>query len=48
VQQDGESESARVSVARIILEMALRAAEIGDIEERLEAIRQNTRLERTQ
>jgi hypothetical protein len=35
VQQDGESESARVSAARCILEQALRAAELGDLEERL-------------
>jgi hypothetical protein len=35
VQEDGESESARVSAARTILEMALRAAELGDLEERL-------------
>jgi hypothetical protein len=44
VQQEGESESARVSAARTILEQALRAVELGDIEERLaklEAIAQN-------
>jgi hypothetical protein len=35
VQREGESESARVSAARCILEQALRAAELGDIEERL-------------
>jgi hypothetical protein len=40
VQQDVESGSARVSAARTILEMALRAAEIGDIEERLERLEQ--------
>jgi hypothetical protein len=40
VQRDGESESAKVSAARCILEMALRAAEIGDIEERLERLEQ--------
>ena len=40
VQQDAESESARVSAARCLLEMALRAAEIGDIEERLEKLEQ--------
>jgi hypothetical protein len=44
VQQEGESESARVSAARCILEQALRAVELGDIAERLsklEAIAQN-------
>jgi hypothetical protein len=35
VQRDGESESARVSAARTILEQALRAVELGDIAERL-------------
>jgi hypothetical protein len=35
VQREGESESARVSAARCILEQALRAAELGDLEERL-------------
>jgi hypothetical protein len=35
VQKEGESESARVSAARCILEPALRAAELGDLEERL-------------
>jgi hypothetical protein len=35
VQREGESESARVSAARCILEQALRAAEVGDLEERL-------------
>jgi hypothetical protein len=40
LQASGESESARVSSARTILEMALRAAEISDIEERLERLEQ--------
>jgi phage terminase small subunit len=35
VQKEGESESARVSAARCVLEQALRAAELGDLEERL-------------
>jgi hypothetical protein len=39
-QQDVESGSARVSAARYILEQALWAAEIGDIEERLERLEQ--------
>jgi len=38
VQQNGESESAKVSAARCILEMALRAVELGDVLERLDAI----------
>jgi hypothetical protein len=38
VQRDGESESARVSAARTILEQALRAVELGDVLERLDAI----------
>jgi hypothetical protein len=40
VQQSGESESAKVSAARCILEMALRAAEIGDIVERISKLEQ--------
>jgi hypothetical protein len=40
VQRDGESESARVSAARCIIEQALRAAELGDIEERLRVLEQ--------
>jgi hypothetical protein len=40
VQSKGESESARVSAARTILEQALRAAELGDVLERLAAIEQ--------
>jgi hypothetical protein len=35
VQKEGESESARVSAARCILEQALRATELGDLEDRL-------------
>jgi hypothetical protein len=35
VQQDGESESAKVSSAKAILEMALHVAQIADIEERI-------------
>ena len=35
VQREDESESARVSAARCILEQAQRAAEVGDLEERL-------------
>jgi hypothetical protein len=38
VQRTGESESARVSAARTILEQALRAVELGDIQERLEKL----------
>ena len=35
IQQDGESESARVSAARCILEQTMRAAELQDLEERI-------------
>jgi hypothetical protein len=38
VQRDGESESARVSAAKAILEQALRATELSDVIERLDAI----------
>jgi hypothetical protein len=40
LQASGESESAKVSAARTILEMALRSAEIGDIAERLARLEQ--------
>jgi hypothetical protein len=40
LQASGESESARVSSAKTILEMSLRAAEIVDIEERLSRLEQ--------
>jgi hypothetical protein len=35
IQSKGESESARVSAARCILEQALRAVELGDVQERI-------------
>jgi hypothetical protein len=35
IQQDAESESARVSAARCILEQSLRATELNDIEQRI-------------
>jgi AcrR family transcriptional regulator len=38
--REAESESARVSAARTILELGLRAVEIGDIEERLTKLEQ--------
>ena len=38
VQSSGESESAKVQAARCVLEQALRAAEIGDIQERLDKL----------
>jgi hypothetical protein len=38
VQSKGESESARVSAARTILEQALRAVELQDIQGRLDAL----------
>src|SRR4029079_15222387 len=40
VQQTGESESARVSAARAILEQALKAVDLEDIQERLESLEQ--------
>jgi hypothetical protein len=40
VQTKGESESARVSAARCILETALRSVELNDIQERLERLEQ--------
>jgi hypothetical protein len=36
----GESEAARVSAARTILEMALKAADVEDIQQRLDALEQ--------
>jgi hypothetical protein len=38
IQRDGESESARVSAARTILEQALRAVELSDVLERLDVL----------
>jgi hypothetical protein len=38
VQRDGESESARVSAARCILETALHTVEVQDVEERIEKL----------
>jgi hypothetical protein len=38
IQRGGESESARVSAARTILEMAIKAADIEDIQQRLDAL----------
>jgi hypothetical protein len=38
VQASGESESARVSAARIILEMALRSVELQDVQERIDKL----------
>jgi hypothetical protein len=44
VQSSGESESARVSAARTILEQALRAVELQDIQGRLDKLEQIARL----
>jgi hypothetical protein len=44
VQTSGESESARVSAARTILEQALRAVELQDIQGRLDKLEQIPRL----
>lgn len=38
VQRSGESESARVSAARTILEQALKAVDLEDVQERLDAL----------
>ena len=38
IQSDGESESARVSAARCILEQSMKAADLEDIQERLDAV----------
>ena len=43
VQNSGESESARVGAARTILEMALRAADLEDVQRRLSAIEERLR-----
>jgi hypothetical protein len=40
VQSQGESESARVSAARCILETALKVVELNDIQERIEKLEQ--------
>jgi hypothetical protein len=40
VQRGGESESARVSAARTILEQALKAADLEDVQQRLDALEQ--------
>jgi hypothetical protein len=38
IQNTGESESARVSAARTILEQAIKAADLEDVEQRLDAL----------
>ena len=38
VQRNGESESARVAAARTVLEQAVKAQDLQDIQERLEAV----------
>jgi hypothetical protein len=40
IQRAGESESARVSAARTILEQALKAADLEDVQHRLDALEQ--------
>ena len=40
ILRDAEGESARVSAARVILELGVRVVEIGDIEERLDKLEQ--------
>ncbi len=43
VMNDGAKETARVTAARAILELTLKAYEIEDIEERLEALEERMR-----
>jgi hypothetical protein len=43
IQSKGESEAARVSAARTILDMALKAAELEDIQQRLDSLEQSAR-----
>jgi hypothetical protein len=38
LQRSAESEAVRVSAARCILEQAMKAAELGDIQQRLDAL----------
>jgi hypothetical protein len=38
IQRSGESESARVSAARTILEQSIKAADLEDVQARLEAL----------
>ena len=40
IQHAGESESARVSAARTILEQALKATDLEDVQQRLDALEQ--------
>ena len=40
VQSEGESEAARVSAARTILEMAVKAADLEDVQQRLDSLEQ--------
>ena len=45
IQRSGESESARVSAARTILEQALKAADLEDVQQRLDALEQAVKSE---
>jgi hypothetical protein len=38
IQEHGESESARIAAARTIIETAMRSIELGDIQQRLDAL----------
>jgi len=44
IQRSGESESARVSAARTILEQALKAADPEDVQQRLDALEQAVKI----
>jgi hypothetical protein len=48
IQSEGESEAARVSAARTILDMALKAADLEDVQRRLDALEQVVKERKTQ
>jgi hypothetical protein len=48
IQSKAESEAARVSAARTILDMALKAADLEDVQRRLDAIEQAVKERNTQ
>ncbi|HEY6346890.1 MAG TPA: hypothetical protein VIY49_35815 [Bryobacteraceae bacterium] len=48
IQSEGKSEAARVSAARTILEMALKAADLEDVQRRLDTLEQVVKERKTQ
>ncbi|HEY6341217.1 MAG TPA: hypothetical protein VIY49_06980 [Bryobacteraceae bacterium] len=48
IQSNGETEAARVSAARTILDMALKAADLEDVQRRLDALEQAVKERKTQ